>query len=73
MNNATKLKAKFVVYTMVGSDESEKHSPIVRAVMRTVRRVKAWWWIQKVNHMSEGEILDLYYLLTNDVLPEDAQ
>ena len=69
MNSATRLKAKFVVYTMVGKEESE--NVILGAFLRVVHRAKAWWWIQKVNHMSEGEILRLYYLLTNGATDDD--
>ena len=65
MNSATRLKAKFVVYTMVGKNECEGHNALARTLIRAVHHVKAWWWIQKVNNMSEGEILELYYLLTD--------
>ena len=65
MNKATKMKAKYVVNAMVGEDESYKHNAAVAYCMKIVRRVRAWWWIQKVNHMSEGEIMNMYYLLTD--------
>ena len=30
-----------------------------------IREIKQWYWETKTEYMSEGEILDLYRLLTN--------
>ena len=65
MTKATRLKAKYVVNAMVGADESDGHNAVVAFFMKAAHSIRAWWWIQKVNHMSEGEILNMYYLLTD--------
>lgn len=65
MSNIVKAKATYVVQTMVCKDTSNEHSAVMGLILKAVHYVKAQWWIVKINHMSEGEILNLYYLLTD--------
>lgn len=65
MNKAVKQRAKYIVNAMVGEDRSESSIFPVRELLKVLRNIRANYWLWKVNHMSEGEILDMYYLLTD--------
>lgn len=64
MNKAIKEKAKYVVLTKAGEDHSEEHSAVVAWLFRLVYIIRSNYWLWRVNRMSEGEILNLYYALT---------
>ena len=64
MNKAVIDKAKYVVLTKAGTDNSEGHMPIVAWILRTIHKIRTKYWLAKVNRMTEGQIMDMYYELT---------
>jgi len=64
MNKAIKEKAKYVVRAEAGTDKSEGHSFLIRWILKAIHRLKTEYWLAKVNRMSEGQVMDMYYELT---------
>ena len=64
MNKAVKDKAKYIVRSKAGTDNSEGHMPLIRWILHTIHRIKTEYWLARVNHMREGQIMDMYYELT---------
>ena len=64
MNKAIKDKAKYVVLAKAGTDHSEEHSAVIAWFLRMIYVIKAHYWLWRVNRMSEGEIMIMYYELT---------
>lgn len=65
MNKTIKQRGAFIVQSMVGKDTSEDHAFLVKYLVKAAHWLKAKYWITKVNNMSEGEILAMYYVLTD--------
>ena len=65
MNKAIKQRASYIVQTMVGKDTSEEYPMVIKYVVKAAHCIKAKYWIFKVNNMREGEILAMYYFLTD--------
>ena len=64
MNKMIKAKAAYIVHAKVGRDESDGYWFGKRVFLKAVHQIKARFWIFKVNHMKEGDILRLYYSMT---------
>lgn len=64
MNKAVKDKAKYIVLTKAGTDNSEGHAPVIRWILSVVHKIKTEYWLARVNRMREGQIMDMYYELT---------
>ena len=65
MNKSIKQKSAYIVHSMVGRDTSEDHGLVLRTILKFTHWLKVQFWLMKVNNMSEGEILSMYYLLTD--------
>ena len=65
MNRAIKQRASYIVQTMVGKDTSEDYPMAIKYVVKAAHWMKAKYWIFRVNNMREGEILAMYYFLTD--------
>lgn len=63
MNKAIVDKAKYVVLANAGTDHSEEYPAVIAWFTKMVHKIKANYWLWRVNHMSEGEIIKRYYAL----------
>lgn len=63
MNKAVRQRAKYIVEAMVG--EKKEADGLLGVIYDTERKMRSAYWLNRVNHMSEGQILDMYYLLTD--------
>lgn len=64
MNKAIKEKAKYVVRAKAGTDRSSEYSALIAWLLKLVYQIKANYWLWRVNRMTEGEIMNIYYDLT---------
>ena len=64
MNKAVREKAKYVVLTKAGTDRSEEYPAVIRWLLKLIYEIRANYWLWRVNHMSEGKILNMYYEMT---------
>lgn len=65
MSKTIRQRATYIVQSMVGKDTSEDYPMVIKYVVKAAHWLKAKYWLIKVNNMSEGEILAMYYFLTD--------
>lgn len=62
MNKAILDKAKYVVLAKAGTSRND--GTIIGWFLTLIHELKARYWLWRVNRMSEGQILKIYYELT---------
>lgn len=62
MNKAILDKAKYVVLAKAGTSRND--GTVIGWLLTVIHELKARYWLWRVNRMSEGEIINRYYTLT---------
>lgn len=69
MNRAILDKAKYVILTKAGTARND--GTVIGWILMTIHNLKIRYWLWKVNHMTEGQVMNMYYELTRKEESDD--